>query len=57
MEMIIAICALFAKEKGRLKNNVVVTTVMSNKGFDFAMKKEGIKVLRTGVGIEMSLEK
>lgn len=47
---IIAICAINMKEKGSLRKNSVVVTVMANKGFDFAMAKERIKVVKTKVG-------
>jgi len=47
---IIAICAInMAKEK-RLKKNTVVTTAMTNIGFDVAMKKIGVKVKKVQVG-------
>ena len=47
---IIAICAINMKEKGTLKKNSVVVTIMTNKGFDIAMAKERIKVVKTKVG-------
>ncbi|MBS1259616.1 MAG: Phosphoglucosamine mutase [Candidatus Scalindua arabica] len=47
---IIAICAINMKEKGTLRKNSVVVTVMANKGFDIAMAKERIKVVKTKVG-------
>lgn len=47
---IIAICAINMKEKGTLKKNRVVVTIMTNKGFDIAMAKERIKVVKTKVG-------
>ena len=47
---IIAICAINMKEKGTLKKNSVVVTIMANKGFDIAMAKERIKVVKTKVG-------
>jgi len=47
---IIAICAINMKEKGALGKNSVVVTVMANKGFDIAMAKERIKVVKTKVG-------
>ncbi len=47
---IIAMCAIDMKEKGTLRNSGVVVTVMTNKGFDIAMEKEGIKVIKTKVG-------
>ncbi len=47
---IIAICAIEMKENGTLKKNHVVVTIMANKGFDIAMEKRGIKVVKTKVG-------
>ncbi|MCF6156099.1 MAG: phosphoglucosamine mutase [Candidatus Brocadia sp.] len=47
---IIAICAIYLKEKGALKKNCVVTTIMTNKGFDIAMDKKHIRVVKTKVG-------
>jgi phosphoglucosamine mutase len=47
---ILAICAKFMKQKGTLKNNTVVSTVMSNMGFSAALKKLGIKHKITQVG-------
>ena len=47
---IIAICAINMKEKGTLKKNSVVVTIMTNKAFDIAMAKERIKVVKTKVG-------
>ncbi|MFQ5685888.1 MAG: phosphoglucosamine mutase [Candidatus Scalindua sp.] len=47
---IIAICAINMKEKGTLRKNSVVVTIMANKGFDIAMAKERIKVVKTKVG-------
>ncbi|MFH1257001.1 MAG: phosphoglucosamine mutase [Candidatus Diapherotrites archaeon] len=45
--------ALFAFDllsKGKLKGKKVVATVMSNYGFELALKKKGIRLLRTAVG-------
>ena len=47
---IIAICAIEMKESGTLKKNHVVVTIMANKGFDIAMEKKNIKVVKTKVG-------
>lgn len=47
---IIAICAIEMKENGTLKKNHVVVTIMANKGFDIAMEKKRIKVVKTKVG-------
>jgi phosphoglucosamine mutase len=42
--------AKMLKEKNELKNNVVVSTIMSNMGFINSLKKIGIKHLQTDVG-------
>ena len=47
---IIAICAIDMKKNGALKKNIVVVTIMTNKGFDIAMERERIKVVKTMVG-------
>jgi len=49
-DQIIGLCALDMNASGLLNNNEVVVTVMSNMGLDEALKKNGIKVRRTGVG-------
>ncbi|HAG91671.1 MAG TPA: phosphoglucosamine mutase [Bdellovibrionales bacterium] len=53
---ILAICAIFLKNNGKLRSNKVVATQMSNVGFDLAMKKHGISVLRTDVGDKYVVE-
>jgi phosphoglucosamine mutase len=55
-DKIIALCGLYMKEKGLLKNNTIVTTVMSNLGLEIAMKKNGINIVRTPVGDRYILE-
>ena len=47
---ILAICAKVMKQKGTLKNNLVVSTVMSNMGFGVALKNMGIRHEITQVG-------
>lgn len=49
-DKIMAICALDMKKDGKLKGDTVVSTVMSNLGFELYLKKSGIKVVRTRVG-------
>ena len=49
-DFIIAILARHLKALGKLRNNTVVTTVMTNLGFHLAMKRESIEVLVTDVG-------
>ena len=49
-DRVIAICARMLKEQGRLAENRVTATVMSNIGFHKAMEASGIEVDVTGVG-------
>lgn len=49
-------CAKALKAKGQLANNLAVATVMSNFGLNEAMKKEGIRLLRSAVGDRYVLE-
>ena len=55
-DQIMAICALDLKQRGLLKNDTLVSTVMSNLGLDIAMKQSGIKMLKTKVGDRYVLE-
>lgn len=47
---ILYICGKYMKEQGLLKNNKVVTTVMSNFGLYKALDREGIDYEKTAVG-------
>ncbi|MCB1113447.1 MAG: phosphoglucosamine mutase [Chlamydiia bacterium] len=49
-DTILAICAKDFKQKGILKNNTVVSTVMANLGFLKAMEEEQIRVIQSQVG-------
>ncbi len=49
-DQIIAICANYMHDKGILKNNTVVTTIMSNIGFVAAMRKLSLKHIMADVG-------
>ncbi len=46
----------YLKELGKLKDNTLVVTVMSNLGLDIACKKEGINLVKTSVGDRYVLE-
>ena len=46
----LAICARSLKRKGLLKNNLVVSTVMSNLGLRLALKELGVRHLMAPVG-------
>jgi phosphoglucosamine mutase len=54
---IMTILARGFKERGALKSNTIVGTVMSNLGFMHAMKESGIDVITTAVGDRYVLEK
>ncbi|MEK6660438.1 MAG: phosphoglucosamine mutase [candidate division NC10 bacterium] len=53
---ILALCALDLKAEGRLHEDTVVATVMSNLGLEVAMREAGIRVVRTAVGDRYVLE-
>ena len=55
-DAILAICALALREAGRLREQTVVATVMSNLGFHHAMRDHGIGVVTTPVGDRYVLE-
>ncbi len=53
---ILAICALDMQRRQTLKKKTVVATVMSNLGLEMALKKQGLKLVRTQVGDRYVLE-
>ena len=53
---VIAICALDLRQRGALRDDTVVVTVMTNLGFRLAMEAVGIKVVQTAVGDRYVLE-
>ncbi|MBW2038397.1 MAG: phosphoglucosamine mutase [Deltaproteobacteria bacterium] len=55
-DQVIAICAKVMKDTGRLTNNLVVSTVMSNIGLSAALKELGIEQSVTRVGDRYVLE-
>ncbi len=55
-DKILAIAAVHFKNKGKLEKDTVVTTVMANVGFDEAMKRAGIAVVRSPVGDRYVIE-
>lgn len=56
-DKLIAICAKAYKEKGKLKKDTAVVTVMSNLGFKYFAKDNSIKMQTTKVGDRYVLEK
>ena len=55
-DQLMAICGIYMKEKGILKKDTIVGTVMSNLGFDLMAKENQIHVERTVVGDRYVLE-
>lgn len=49
-DLIMYICGKYMKEQGMLRNNKIVTTVMSNLGLYKALDREGIEYDKTAVG-------
>jgi phosphoglucosamine mutase len=49
-DKILAICAASLKKEGKLTNNLVIRTVMSNIGLTLALRSLGIESLMTDVG-------
>ena len=49
-DLILYICGKYMKEQGLLRNNKIVTTVMSNMGLYKALDREGIGYEKTAVG-------
>ncbi len=55
-DQILAILAVGRKERNELVGNTVVATVMSNLGFNLAMREHGIEVIAAAVGDRYVLE-
>jgi phosphoglucosamine mutase len=56
-DAVMAICALKMMKDGRLKQNTLVATVMSNLGLELAMQKAGGRLIRAAVGDRYVMEK
>ena len=56
-DQIMAIIGNYMKQKGSLKNDTIVVTVMSNLGFVLMAKKKGIHIEQTKVGDRYVLER
>lgn len=52
----LAICGSYLKSRGRLLNDGIVATVMSNMGLDLCLNKAGVKVVRSKVGDRYVME-
>lgn len=55
-DFIMVICALALKAQGKLAENSIVVTVMSNLGLHIALREAGIKVYETQVGDRYVME-
>lgn len=55
-DQVMAICGLHMKEKGTLKKDTIVVTVMSNLGLTLMAQKEGVNLEKTKVGDRYVLE-
>ncbi len=55
-DQIMYICGKFLKEKGRLKQNTIVSTIMSNIGFYKAVEANGMQSVKTTVGDRYVME-
>lgn len=49
-DLILYVCGCYLKERGELKNNTIVTTIMSNLGLYKALDEKGILYEKTAVG-------
>jgi phosphoglucosamine mutase len=56
-DQILAVCARFMKQKGLLKGNQVVSTLMSNMGLGQALQEMGIKHMTAKIGDRYVMEK
>lgn len=55
-DFILMLCAKHLKDLGKLKDDTLVVTVMSNLGLDIACNKEEIRTIKTKVGDRYVLE-
>ena len=55
-DQIMAVMALAMKDAGKLKDDTLVATVMSNLGLKIALRDAGVTIMETGVGDRYVLE-
>ena len=55
-DQIMAVLALALRDRGALRKDTLVTTVMSNLGLRLAMEREGVRTVQTAVGDRYVLE-
>lgn len=53
---ILAICGTYLKSKGKLKNDTIVGTIMTNIGLDIYSQENNINIVKTAVGDRYVLE-
>ena len=53
---ILAICGTHLKNQGKLKDNMIVGTVMTNMGLDLYLNNNDMKIIKTAVGDRYILE-
>ena len=53
---ILAICGTYLKDNGRLKNNTIVGTIMTNMGLDVYLGENNMNIVKTKVGDRYILE-
>lgn len=56
-DQILGLCAIQMKKEGKLRNNTLVVTPMSNFGLDLSLSKHGIQVVRAPVGDRYVVER
>jgi phosphoglucosamine mutase len=56
-DALMAVCALQMMKEGRLRQNTLVATVMSNLGLELAMQQAGGRLVRAAVGDRSVMEK
>jgi phosphoglucosamine mutase len=56
-DQIMFICAKYFSKEGRLRNNTVVSTIMSNLGFYKGLQESGVDSVQTAVGDRYVMEK
>ncbi len=55
-DFIMAICGKYLRDAGKLKDDTIVITVMSNLGMELGLQKENIRSVKTKVGDRYVLE-
>lgn len=55
-DRLLGILAIYLKEKGKLKGDKIVGTIMTNSGLEFYLKSKGIELVRAKVGDRYVLE-